>query len=257
VTWQALERETACDGLRAEAAISLADAPTARTAAILLDQLHGAMTRSVAEIKTLIDKGERQRAAALLRPLAARCSLGRHLVTPWRVVIAGAPNVGKSSLVNALAGYQRSIVAPTPGTTRDVVATTLAIDGWPVELSDTAGLHAAGEELEREGIDRARQAVSEADLGIWVLDGSTKPIAPDPEIVNALVVVNKIDLPPAWGFAESAGASRVSALTGTGLQEMCDTISHRLVPEPPGPGEPVPFTEELCGWVEKSLAELT
>ncbi len=256
VTWQALERETSTDLLRSEAAIALALAPTARTAAILLDQFHGAMTRSVAEIKTLLESDERQRAAALLRPLAARCPLGRHLIAPWRVVIAGAPNVGKSSLVNALAGYQRSIVAATPGTTRDVVATKLAIDGWPVELSDTAGLRAAGEDLERAGIERARQAVAEADLCLWVLDGSTSPVAADAEITTPLVVVNKIDLPPAWDLAE-VPACRVSALTGAGIPELCDAISRRLVPEPPAPGEAVPFTEELCRWVENGLAELT
>src|SRR5206468_2220750 len=110
----------------------------------------------------------------------------------------GAPNVGKSSLVNALAGYQRSIVAPTPGTTRDVVATTLAIDGWPVELSDTAGLHGEGEQLERAGMARARAAAAAADLCVWVLDGSAAPVWLGPEITAPLTVINKIDLPPAW-----------------------------------------------------------
>jgi tRNA modification GTPase len=257
VTWQSLERETSTDPICTEAAIALADTPTTRTAAILLDQYHGAMSRASAAINAALQAGDLQRAQALLRPLAARCALGRHLTRPWRIVIAGAPNVGKSSLVNALAGYQRSIVAPTPGTTRDVVAANLAIDGWPVELSDTAGLHTAGEDLEREGMERARQAMAEADLCLWVLDGSLAPIAPDAEIRSPLDVINKIDLPAAWDFAVAPLACRVSAHTGAGLPELCDAISRRLVAEPPSPGDAVPFTEELCAWVEKSLAELT
>jgi tRNA modification GTPase len=71
--------------------------------------------------------------------------LGRHLTRPWRVVVAGAPNVGKSSLINALAGFTRTVVTAVPGTTRDVVATAAAIDGWPVELIDTAGLRLTGD----------------------------------------------------------------------------------------------------------------
>src|SRR5262249_14299311 len=116
-TWQDLERHSNRDLIQTEALIALANAPTTRVAAILLDQYHGAMTRVLHEVESSLQSNDVTRAIHLLEPLAARCSLGRHLTTPWRVVIAGAPNVGKSSLVNALAGYQRSIVAPTPGTT--------------------------------------------------------------------------------------------------------------------------------------------
>ena len=106
--------------------------------------------------------------------LARYAPLGRRLTAPWRVVVAGPPNVGKSSLVNALAGYQRSIVAPTPGTTRDVVTTRLAIDGWPVELADTAGVREATDALETQGVRLAREATAAADLCLWVLDASAR-----------------------------------------------------------------------------------
>ncbi len=78
--------------------------------------------------------------------------LGTHLATPWRVVLAGAPNVGKSSLINALLGYGRAIVFDQPGTTRDVVTADAAIEGWPITLADTAGLHDASDATESAGI---------------------------------------------------------------------------------------------------------
>ena len=78
--------------------------------------------------------------------------VAEHLDRPWRVVIAGAPNVGKSSLVNALAGFARSLVSPTAGTTRDVVTTRIALDGWPIELCDTAGQRESADAVESAGI---------------------------------------------------------------------------------------------------------
>jgi tRNA modification GTPase len=109
----------------------LIQAPTLRTAAILLDQYHGAFDRAIRDPDQFAE-------------LASWASLGRHLVAPWKVAVAGPPNVGKSSLINALAGYQRSVVSETAGTTRDVVTVQVAFDGWPVELADTAGLRASG-----------------------------------------------------------------------------------------------------------------
>src|SRR5207302_2223379 len=114
-----------------------------------------------------LDRGNVDEATQLLGSLVRFAALGRHLTQPWRVAVMGAPNVGKSSLVNALAGYQRSIVAPTPGTTRDVVTTLIAVDGWPIELADTAGLHTQAGDLEGQGIARARAAAGEADLCLW------------------------------------------------------------------------------------------
>ena len=168
--------------------------------------------------------------------------LGRHLVEPWRVVIAGAPNVGKSSLVNALAGFPRSVVAPLPGTTRDVVATELALDGWPVQLHDTAGLRSAASELEQEGITLARNALARADLILWLLDATTEPVWPDATIDPGwLLVVNKTDQALCWDAARADGALFISAQTGAGLPALCAAISRRLVPLPPSPDCPVPL----------------
>src|SRR5205085_4352386 len=143
-------------------------ATTVRTASILLDQYHGAFDGAVADVLAAIDRGDADAARRLLEDLAAVGPVGRHLVEPWTVVVAGAPNVGKSSLVNALAGYQRSVVSEVAGTTRDVVTTTVAFDGWPVELADTAGLRRAAESLEAAGVELARRFLEGADLVVWV-----------------------------------------------------------------------------------------
>lgn len=226
------------------AAEQLAQTRTERTAAILLDQYNGAFERSLAEIHGLLDAGDSAAARRRLQEVRQYEKLGAHLVEPFRVVLAGPPNVGKSSLINALAGFERSIVAPMPGTTRDVVALTLAFDGWPVELTDTAGFHAVAAGLEEEGIARARAAVAEADLCVWVLDASAAaPVWPDPEFVNRplLLVVNKCDLAPEWDLSTASAAVQVSALTKAGLPTLVRRIVERLVPASPSAGSAVPF----------------
>ena len=251
-SWQELERQATVDPLQVAAIEALAHASTARTAAILLDQYHGAFARAITATLGALERGNVDEATQLLRTLARFATLGRHLTQPWRVAVMGAPNVGKSSLVNALAGYQRSIVAPTPGTTRDVVTTLIAVDGWPIELADTAGLREAAETLEGEGIERARSAGQASDLRLWVLDATAQPVFPPASLGSILLVVNKIDLPSAWDLQEAAGAAHVSALTGEGMPQLCERISKALVPEVPPPSAAVPFTAELAGGVEQA-----
>jgi tRNA modification GTPase len=247
--WQELEQCTGIPEWQVDAREWLVQAPTARTAAILLNQYAGAFHNAMAEIHAATDtEGARQRLARLVQLVP----LGRHLVKPWSVVIGGAPNVGKSSLVNALAGYTRSVVAPTPGTTRDVVSTVLAIDGWPIELCDTAGLRHGDEAIEAEGIARARQAAAAADLRIWVVDGS----AADAAFVAGsdwYVVINKTDLPAAWDWTKCPEAPHVSAVTGSGVAALCAAISRWLVPAPPAAGEAVPYSPTTCDDVLRLL----
>ena len=130
---------------------------------ILLDQYHGGLEHALR--RTIADL-ERHRLAARPSAIAACCNradLGLHLTSPWRVVVAGPPNVGKSSLINALVGYHRAVVFDTPGTTRDVVTVGTAIDGWPVELSDTAGIRPSDDRLESR-VGRAIEQTRQADL---------------------------------------------------------------------------------------------
>jgi tRNA modification GTPase len=235
----------------------LASAPTVRTAAIVLDQASGTLRQALQRLLAHLEAGEREWYEAELAELRRWARLGEHLTRPWRVVLAGAPNVGKSSLLNALAGYQRSIVAPTPGTTRDVVTATLAIDGWPVEVCDTAGLREAGEGLEGLGIEQARDAAAGADLCLWLLDASCEPAWPPEGASNVRLVVNKIDRPAAWDLGRAAEAVRVSAATGQGLDDLCAAVSRWLVPEVPPPGTAVPLVDmEELGDPEKARALL-
>jgi tRNA modification GTPase len=256
-TWQHLEHLTGGDPFQAMALAALVEAPMARTAAILLDQYQGAFRRAVEAVQTALKENQHGEAEVRLGDLVRQTPLGRHLTTPWRVVVAGAPNVGKSSLVNALAGYQRSVVAPTPGTTRDVVTTLLAIEGWPVELSDTAGLRGDAASLEQLGIDRAQAAAGRADLCLWVLDGSVAPVWPSVESQRLRLVINKVDLPSAWDFARAGAAVRVSAQTGMGLADLCQALAQDLVPDPPAPGTAVPFSAALSDQVEEAFRHLS
>ncbi len=250
--WEDFLRKTSADALCAEAAIALAHAATLRTAGILLDQQQGALGLALKTIEEALERGETKEAAEGLGRLARYATVGRHLTQPYRVVVAGAPNVGKSSLVNALAGYQRSIVAATPGTTRDVVTTRLALDGWLIELADTAGQRNEAEALEEQGIRRAQATAAAADLCLWVLDVSAPPAWPSEPLVAVLYVLNKRDLPPAWDAASAPDAVRVSALTGDGLADLCTAVIAHLVPDPPPPGAAVPFSAHLCEGVKEA-----
>jgi tRNA modification GTPase len=245
-SWQEFERAGAADPIQAEALIALTQARTERTAAILLDQYHGALGRALDAIRDARGRGDGAEADRLSKELARYSRLGRHLTEPWRVVIAGAPNVGKSSLANALAGFPRCVVSPIPGTTRDLVTTVIAVEGWPVELVDTAGLRQEANPLEQQGIGLARDAARAADLCLWVLDASAAPVWPEAGADNVRLVINKMDLPPAWDLEQAKDAVRVSAQTLAGLEELCSAMARWLVPEVPPAGAAVPFTAELC-----------
>jgi tRNA modification GTPase len=234
--WLRMRGEAEDRTLEAEAQIALAEARTPRTASILLDQVQGALRREIEAIRRTGDAARRQ---ALLE----RLPLGRGLTRPWKIVLAGRPNVGKSSLINAIVGYARAIVFDQPGTTRDVVTAMSAIDGWPVELADTAGLRAAAEEIEAQGVARARQQMAEADLVLLIFDASQPFSDEDAELAAAwpaaLAVFNKSDLARA---AEPPDAAiMTSAVTREGIDELLRAISRRLVPNPPPPGAAVPL----------------
>ncbi|MBA4190453.1 MAG: hypothetical protein C0467_20900 [Planctomycetaceae bacterium] len=230
----------------------LQHAPTLRTASILLDQLHGAFDNAVRRVLELF-RNHTPYPVLLTEfsDLVRFAPLGRHLVEPWKVVVAGPPNVGKSSLVNALAGYQRAVVSEIAGTTRDVVSVQLAFDGWPVELTDTAGLRAA-EGLEAEGIDLARREVAEADLVLWVMDGNASRMvwpSADIPIEKLATLINKADAMVGSRPDLQAGCLLVSATTGQGLPQLVKWITTQFVPEPPPPGVAVPYTPELASIV--------
>ena len=256
IDWQAWLSATAADPIEAPAQIALTAAPTQRTAAILWDQCQGALRRAVDEIAALLRAGNRPAALRTVESLRGWSRLGCHLVVPWRVVLAGRPNVGKSSLINALVGFGRTIVHETPGTTRDVVTATTAIDGWPIELADTAGLHASTEPIEAAGIRLAQSCLATADLVVLVFDAS-KPWGEEEEQLErawptALKVLNKSDLPqPSELIAMRAKGLWTSATTGQGIESLQRALVERLVPQVPTAGQGVPFTAGHAAAVEQ------
>jgi tRNA modification GTPase len=154
---------------------------------------------------------------------------GRVLREGVRTVIYGAPNVGKSSLLNRLLGYERAIVSARPGTTRDVIEEVINLRGIPLHLMDTAGVHESSDEIEREGIERTRRAVERADLVLHVAD-ATQPNGSSGHIENSaptVAVLNKIDLGEneTWRGVE---AVRISCRTGAGFDALADAIEERI-----------------------------
>lgn len=274
LTSEQWSQAVAFDPITAAAWVALAQARTDRAAQILLDQYRGALAAELRRLVQLCHEGRWAEAAEGVAVLQKRWALGRHLTCPWRVVLAGRPNAGKSSLLNALAGYERAIVFPEPGTTRDLLFCSLAVEGWPVELVDMAGLRWARDAMEAAGVERARRALAEADLILLVVDGTVgwdsalwEEIAPHlpPEgsrehpssIVgqkSCLVVYNKADLPARWVPGAPAGVA-VSARTGLGLDRLLSSIARQLVPAPPVPGAAMPFTTQQAAALEEA-AEL-
>ncbi len=230
----------------ADVAAALAAATTTRTAALIAQQADGPLRHALERLAAADPLGDRGTILESLHALLRWAVFGEHLARPWGVVLFGRPNAGKSSLVNALAGFERSIVFDRPGTTRDVVTAETAFDGWPVRLSDTAGLRSDADALEAAGIGRARAAASAADLRVLVLDRSRPPEDEDArtadELVPSLIVLNKADLPDAWGDRRPAGAIEVSAKTGGGIRELSARLSATLVPCVPADDEAVPVT---------------
>lgn len=266
ITWQQWINRCTQDPLQAAAQIALADAVTERAAAILLDQLNGALSAAIHEVISDVAAAEWSSAMEKLNELLSREEMGLHLMKPWRVVVFGAPNVGKSSLVNALAGYERAIVSAMPGTTRDVVTVKTAIDGWPVQLSDTAGFRETQDELESAGIELATTTLSRAEFAIFAHDAAKLRDEPSgdetkfepPKLalqVRAIHVVNKIDLIATTERSqlverfinsrpEIGQPYAVSALNGEGIADLILAIARALVPTAFPAGSAVPFTSE-------------
>jgi tRNA modification GTPase len=229
------------DLAQAEAVADLIDAASREAARSALRSLSGefsavvhAIVAQVTELRALteamldfpeeeVDSLHRDDAACRLEAictsladLLGRSRQGRLLATGVHVVIAGAPNVGKSSLLNRLAGEDRAIVTPVAGTTRDALREPLEIDGVPITLVDTAGLHASGDAIEQLGMERTRAELARADVVLAVSEaGKPATLEAVPAQAMRIDVYNKVDLVP--GYRPPAGAIAVSARTGQGL----------------------------------------
>jgi tRNA modification GTPase len=262
--WDVREANGELDTLQCEAAQAMPHALTLRAAALLLDQYHGALSGAIGEALALIERGESDKAAESLRCLLDTAPYGRGLMTPPTIVVAGRPNVGKSTLMNALLRYDRVIVHPTAGTTRDAVEDIAAINGIPLKLIDTAGIRQTPNAIEREGVARGINALSHADLALLIFDGS-QPLASEDTIVlseplpgKVLLIINKADLPSRLDMNQLATHDHgtpipLSAETGDGLETLETRILDLLYPNMPEEGAAAIFTERQQALVVSAL----
>lgn len=181
------------------------------------------------------------------------------------VALTGRPNVGKSSLLNALSGRDRAIVHSSPGTTRDVVDVTVEWAGIPIRLVDTAGLRDRAGPVERVGMERTRSEISRADLILWIVDASQPPGSEDHKLADSLdfgrvhLVMNKMDLvkditPGKWVNGHSPRLiHKASALTGEGIAHLRDALEDELTAEVVGALE----KEDVWVTNERHAHELT
>lgn len=240
------------DLMQAEAVADLIEAVTPLQARAAFDQLDGTLTRAIGEIDAALfdliarleasvdfpEEGyhfvERATLVETLDRLCGRATMlladgrrGRLVREGLQIAIVGKPNVGKSSLFNALAGAARAIVTELPGTTRDLVTEVVDLDGLRVTLVDTAGRCGTEDLVEAEGVARSMRAQEVSDLVLLVVNGSEPLDDLDRDVIlqtsdtNRLMVSNKADLPAAWSDGQ---AVRVSATTGTGLNDLRSRI---------------------------------
>jgi tRNA modification GTPase len=241
------------DLLQAEAVAALIGARTERAVRLAARQLRGPLSEEIAVIRERLldlvagleveldfpeeDVGlprvdaikQVEDLGARLSQLLERSRRGQAVQGGLRVMLAGTPNVGKSSLLNALVGAERAIVSPIPGTTRDLIDDTVVIRSVPVRIVDGAGLATPSDPVDAEGMRRARQALLDSDLVVVVLDRSRPGSADDAAILDLtagrerIVVGNKEDLIPAWPGTDMCDLM-CSALTGIGI----DALRRRL-----------------------------
>ncbi len=244
-----------------DAWVIAAKAPTLRTASIAIDQANGAFARSMRMIQAALARSDQAHALKELRMLCQRAPVGQHLIEPWNLVIAGATNVGKSSLMNQLAGYQRCIVTPIPGTTRDVVTLDIAFNGWPVRLHDTAGFRQTSDALETEGMQRALTILQQSDLCLFLIDATEDTIEKMFHFMNdnqisptkIIPVFNKIDLLPSNQRPSFNQAVAISATLGQGIDFLIKTIVDKLVPFPLMANDAVPYTERCYQLINMTI----
>jgi tRNA modification GTPase len=249
------------DLVQAEAVLDLIRAQSDRSAAAAVEQLEGNLSalfndvydnivRVCADLEAMLDFSEDDAPTGLIPESIAQAhkileQINAMLAT-WEeghllregalVVISGRPNVGKSTLLNALLGRNRAIVSPVPGTTRDTLEETIILEGIPIRLVDTAGLRTTNCAVEQEGIRRARSHMQKADLHLYIIDASKPLDSEDGTHLKSLragksiVILNKIDLGTLIQKKDTAGFISLKAQlnTGKGLKEIKKRITEQL-----------------------------
>ncbi len=253
------------DLAQSEAVLDIINSLTEQSQKVAVEQLKGGLSKRVSEIRERLieltaiveasidfpeeeieppdQKDLRERAEDIQLEIAELIKSSRYgliLREGLKTAIIGKPNVGKSSLLNALLQQDRAIVTDVPGTTRDIIEEYLNIKGLPVRIMDTAGIRNPGDIAEREGVERSLRAMQKADLVLLVLDGSEELHQTDLRLIDesrtreTILVVNKIDLPSRISMDRlplDKPVVRLSALTGEGIETLKDEIVDLLTKE--------------------------
>jgi len=238
------------DLTRAEAVMDLIGAQTERAAKAAAGQLEGRLgaainalraeiLEAVAHLEAFIDFPEEgidpesgeilrkrmESVSSRLEQLLATANEGRLLREGITLALCGAPNAGKSSLLNRLLGFDRAIVSEIAGTTRDTIEERASLGGYPFRMIDTAGLRETEDPVEREGVERARRAAGDADLRIHLVDASAQSGPVEPLFPDELVVLNKVDLfADGTDFSSLPAVIPISCRTGDGIEALVTAI---------------------------------
>ncbi len=252
----AVKDESFVSSFRCEIEDLMNQAKTERTAMLLLEQWK--LFPVAVEQLNAFEPDQRRKS---IETMLSHASFGLNFHRTRSVVFCGRPNAGKSSLINRVLGFERAIVNPTAGTTRDVVTEGSAVDGWPVEFSDTAGLRQTDGQIEKMGIEKAQQVIESADVVIAVVDGLVSEDSIN--VVPDIVVINKSDLIDAGSLEtiiENISARfpntlclKTSATTGAGLEELLAAIGKKLCPALPSVGQAYPVTQRQVDWLKRQL----
>jgi len=253
------------DLIQAEAVIELIEAKTEKALKASSKKLFGDLSKEIEEIKSKLvsllasieapidfpfdaesidmDEFEKNLKEVILevRQLLSSYKTGKSLQEGFKVVISGKPNVGKSTLLNALLKFERAIVSETPGTTRDTIEELIDFYGIPIRIIDTAGFRETRDKVEQLGLDRTLKAINESDLILFVFDVSEEISEEDKKLLeissdrNRILVVNKTDLPQKVdinllkGYLKGEEIVEISALLKQGIEELEEKMYRKLL----------------------------